>query len=1014
MHDWENPHLLHVNCEPTHATLLPYAEVNAAMAGERAASPFFSLLNGRWSFLHCPSPAAVPEGFYEAGYPDAWDTIPVPSCWQMLGYDVPVYTNVAYPIPVDPPRVPQENPVGLYRRVFTLPTGWDGRQVLLHLAGVDSAFYVWVNGQPVGYSQVAHMPSEFNITPYLVEGENLLAVQVFQWSDGTYLEDQDMWRMSGIFRDVYLVAVPALRVRDVRVRTLLDDAYTDATLDVAVTVSNSGQAADGLLTLCLLDASGQKVLLQQATVDALGAGGETVVTVAAPVANPQKWTAETPYLYTLLIAMNSDVQVVKVGFRRVEIIDRVLHLNGRPIKLKGVNRHDTHPDLGHAVSYESMVQDIMAMKRHNINAVRTSHYPNDPRWYDLCDRYGLYVIDEADLETHGMQPLSRLSRDPEWREAYVDRAIRMVERDKNHPSIIIWSLGNESGYGENHIAMAEWIHANDPTRLVHYEGGTGWGANELDNACLDIVSTMYPEVARLVAEGEKTDDPRPFFMCEYAHAMGNGPGNLQEYWDAIYAAPRLMGGCVWEWVDHGIRQTTETGEEWFAYGGDFGDKPNDGNFCIDGLNFPDRIPHSGLIEYKKVLEPVTVEAVDLAKGIVALRNRLDFATLDGLAGAWWIEAEGETLQGGALPPLDVPAGETREITLPYAPPAATPGTEIWLNLSFTQAAPTPWAPQGYEVAWAQFALPVSGVYVAAGVRGEVLLEEADDWFACFGDDFRLLVDRHTGRIAEWDYRGTPLLLEGPRPHFWRAPTDNDVHVARDWRAAGYDRLFPRMDRLTVSRESEAAATWEVETVWAGWSLPPNFRTVERYRLTADGRLQVHAALEPLREGLPVLPRFGLRLVLPGDFEQFAWYGRGPHECYVDRERSARVGVYRSTVTEQYVPYVMPQEHGNHTDVRWAMLTDLHGIGLLASAQRLEVSASHFTAEDLTAAKHTYELEPRGEVILNLDDRQAPLGSQSCGPGPLEQYLLKADARSFSLCLTPLSLDAASPWTTWKG
>ena len=652
-HDWENLQVLQRNREPAHATLLPYADAAGALSGERGASPYFKLLNGHWHFCYVPTPVEAPEHFESERFDaSGWDSISVPSNWQMLGYGRPNYTNVRYPFPVDPPRVPQDNSCGLYRRTFALPEGWDGKEVFLEFEGVNSAFYVWLNGQMVGYSQGAHVPAEFRLTPYVRSGANLLVVQVFQWSDGAYLEDQDMWRLNGIFRDVYLFATPSVHMRDVRVGAELDETYTDAVLNVSVALRNYGSSALGGLIKALhelkggasagyrvsarlLDAAGAAVVEGEIGESiSLDAGAEATLAASFSVKAPAKWSAEEPNLYTLLLTLADpagsvqEVVRVNVGFRKVEIKQGVFYFNGVPIKLQGVNRHDTHPDLGHAVSLESMIHDVVLMKQHNINTVRTSHYPNDPRWLDLCDRYGLYVVDEADLECHGFGTVGdqdQISEDPAWEAAYLDRAIRMVERDKNHPCVIMWSLGNESGYGRNHVAMADWIHKFDPSLPVHYEGATGWGnrANGKPFAgVVDVYSTMYPTVERIINEGQQTDNPLPFFMCEYAHAMGNGPGNLKEYWDAIRAYPRLMGGCVWEWVDHSVRQRTEDGEEWWAYGGDFNDHPNDGNFCVDGLCWPDRTPYPGLIEYKKILEPVHVEAIDLKAGMVKHRQPL--------------------------------------------------------------------------------------------------------------------------------------------------------------------------------------------------------------------------------------------------------------------------------------------------------------------------------------------------------------------------------------------------------
>jgi len=1024
LHDWENPSLLSRNREPARATLFPYVDAESALSGERGASPYFRSLNGRWSFYYAAAPDAIPTGCEKVAYDAAaWDGIPVPGNWQMYGYGVPNYTNVNYPYPVDPPYVPQENPVGVYRRTFRVPANWQGHQVFLHFAGVDSAFYVYVNGQAVGYSQGAHLPSEFNITSYLQPGDNLLVVQVYQWSDGSYLEDQDMWRLSGIFRDVYLLATPHIHLWDAGVTTHFDAAYADATLAVRVTVKNHASHPVQLTVMAsLLDAEGHAVFaLPLAGAGIVAAGAAEALTLDAPVAAPRKWSAEEPHLYTLLLTLYDqegrtlEVTPITVGFRQIEMHDSRVWCNGVPITLQGVNRHDTHPDYGHAVPMATMHRDIQLMKQHNINCVRTSHYPNDPRWYDLCDRYGLYVIDEADLECHGFGAIgvmNQLSDDPAWRDAYLDRAVRMVARDKNHPSVIFWSLGNESGFGPNHVAMADWMHANDPTRLVHYEGATGWSTEQARTAtCVDVVSVMYPTVQRLHDEGQATDDPRPFFMCEYAHAMGNGPGNLKEYWAAIRQYPRLLGGCIWEWVDHGIRRHTATGEAWFAYGGDFGDQPNDGNFCIDGLNFPDRIPHSGLTEYKKVIEPVVVEALDLRAGRISIHNRYDFASLQHLDGAWRVHCDGDILAHGTLPTLATPAGKALEATLDYVLPTPRPDAEYWLDITFTLKQDTLWAMRGFEVAWAQFALPVAATTAptfALRNMPALALVETTTTFDIQGDDFALVFDRIHGTLASWSYQGQALLTAGPRLSVWRAPTDNDVHIAQQWRQAGLDRLQQRVERVCLEKQVSQAVRIIVDAVYAPFALAPAFSCTYRYTIYGSGDILLETHVVPRRD-LPPLPRLGVQLRLPGVLDQLAWYGRGPHESYRDRQESARVGRYAGTVQAQYIPYVMPQEHGNKTDVRWAAVTDAFGLGVLAVGMPLlNVSALPFTPEELTAARHTYDLHPRQETILHLDIAHNGLGSQSCGPGPLDQYLLQAVETTFSLRLTPCNTDADSP------
>jgi beta-galactosidase/beta-glucuronidase len=1016
VNDWENPRVLERSREPARATLLPCPDEATALSGERGASPWFKLLNGDWRFHYALRPEAAPAGFDASG----WKTLPVPSNWQMHGYDRPHYTNRNYPYPLDPPRVPNENPVGCYRREFSLPAGFSGRQVFLVFQGVNSAFYVWVNGRMAGYSQGSHMPSEFNVTALVRPGRNLLAVKVLKWSDASYLEDQDFWRLSGIFRDVYLLSLPDVHIRDVFVRTTFDKSYRDATLAVDVNVRNCAAkpAAGCRLSARLLDSEGRVVLEQPVgKVLRLAPGAEAALTLRAPVASPRKWSAEEPNLHTLLLTLRDargrvlEVQRLRVGFRQVEIRGRQFLVNGVPVKLHGVNRHDTHPDLGHAVSLESMVQDVVLMKRHNVNAVRTSHYPNDPRWYQLCDEYGLYVIDEADLETHGFgyEAPDIPARVPLWKEAFLDRAVRMVERDKNHPCIVMWSLGNESGYGPNHDAMARWIRGRDRTRPIHYEGAG-------DAKVVDVVSGMYPKVADLAAEGRKKD-PRPFFMCEYAHAMGQGPGNLQEYWEVIRRHPRLMGGCIWEWADHSIRQKTAAGREWFAYGGDFGDFPNDGNFCIDGLNFPDRVPHTGLIEYRRIVQPVEVEPVDLLAGRVRIVNRRHFATLADLEGSWTLRADDAVLAQGALPLLDVPAGQSRELTLPCAPPIPEPGATYWLNFSFALKEAVRWAPRGYQLACAQFELPVkrapAPVLCLAAMPGLELAESGAE-ISVRGAEFSLTFDRHDGQLLDWEWQGRKLLAAGPRVQLWRAPTDNDKYIVNDWRKAGYDRLVPRVSRVVAARLRPAAARIEAEFTLGASSLPPGFAVRQACTVCGSGELLIETHLEPLAKDLPPLPRVGLELRLPAGFERFAWYGRGPHESYPDRKASALVGVYSGTVDEQYVPYVRPQENGNKSDVRWAALTDLRGSGLLvAGLPLLNVSAHHYAVEDFTRSRHAHELTRLEEIVLHLDHLQAGLGSASCGPKPLPQYLIQPRAISFAVRLRPFSGDAAGPMALWK-
>ncbi|NLY52646.1 MAG: DUF4981 domain-containing protein [Firmicutes bacterium] len=1013
--DWENPQVLHRNRLPAHALLLPYPDEASALTGERGNSPWFRLLNGQWQFCYVASPSLVPSGFQNPDYDASdWDSSTVPSNWQMAGYGRPHYTNVIYPFPVDPPKVPSENPTGCYRRIFHVPIDWQNRPVILRFEGVDSAFYVWVNGEFIGFSKGSRLPAEFDITDYVQPGENLVAVQVMQWSDGSYLEDQDMWWLSGIFRDVYIYSPPAVHVYDLRVRTELDGEYRDAVLDAALVIKNCRDTSvkDHELSLSLVDCAGRLVVPTESQSVEVYAGGDVSLEFRIPVANPLKWTAETPNLYKLLVTLKDDsgkvlsVQQCSVGFRQVEIKDGNLLVNGVPIMIKGVNRHEMHPDLGRAVSVDSMIEDILLMKRHNINAVRTSHYANDPRWYDLCDYYGIYVLDETDLETHGfgtVGDINRLSDDPEWEKAYLDRMERMVERDKNHPSVIIWSLGNESGFGRNHRAMAEWTRKADPTRPIHYEG-------DRTQEVADIVGPMYTPVDKVIELGQEESYTKPVILCEYAHAMGNGPGGFKEYWEAFYKYPRLQGGFVWDWVDQGLRQWTPQGTERFAYGGDFGDEPNDANFLINGLIFPDRRPSPGLLEYKKVLEPVLVEVENLDEKKVRITNRYDFLTLDHLNLSWSITADGKVLETGQLPVPKLAPGETGTVTIPYAELAGLPATDYWLTLRFTLASDCSWAPAGHEVAWAQFKLPVdvsSGPVILMDAMPDLSLSQSNTCLEIKGETFQLSFDKVYGLITSWLHHGRPIITRGPRLNFWRAPTDNDVVYVKEWKRARLNQLQHRVDEVVVEAAKKHVQV-KLRTRIAPPVLDHGFDCTYIYTIYGDGNVMLEVQGRPQGQ-LPVLPRIGLQMILPIDLNQVSWYGRGPGESYVDSKLANKFGIYACSVDELYVPYVYPQEHGNRTDVFWVALTDLRGVGLFAAGDRpLNFSAHRFSTEDLEKARHTDELIWRDEIYLNIDYRHHGLGSGSCGPPTLPQYELQPHDFTFTVRLKPFCASSITP------
>jgi len=1007
--DWENPEMVGQNKEPAHCTLMVYPDVETAMVGTREASPFYKSLNGNWKFNWVRKPADRPADFYKPDYDVSnWKVIPVPSNWQMHGYGIPIYTNVTYPFPKNPPHIPHDyNPVGSYRTTFAVPDEWKDRQVFIHFDGVKSAFYLWINGEKVGYSQGSMTPAEFNITSYLRDGENVLAAEVYRWSDGSYLEDQDMWRLSGIYRDVYLFSTPTVHMRDFFVRSDLDERYEDASLRVTAKIRNYGREVAGTHTVSvtLLEPTGKpfsKDPLMSQSVSEIAAHGEAVLEMVAPVPNPRKWSAETPNLYTMLLTLKDasgkliEVERCPIGFREVEIKDNQLFVNGVSIKIKGVNRHEHDPDHGRAVPLSRMVQDIKLLKQNNINTVRTSHYPDQPVWYDLCDRYGIYLIDEANIESHGMgyKLDETLGNKPEWGKAHVDRVTSMVERDKNHPSVIIWSMGNEAGSGCNFDAASAAARKLDPTRPIHYERY---------NDIADIHSEMYYRIPQLIKYA-RGNPAKPFILCEYAHAMGNSVGNLQDYWDVIEAFPCLTGGCIWDFVDQGLRKKAPNGTEFWAYGGDYGDEPNDGNFCCNGIVQPDRRPNPSLHEVKKVYQNIKVEPVDLVAGKVRVRNKYDFLKLDFVEPSWELARDGEIIQRGTLPVLSVEPKITQEITVPFTKPEPTPGAEYFLKITFSLAKDALWAERGHVVAWDQFQVPFEVAPVAAiGVAAmpDVTLRESSREITVNGKDFAVTVGKDSGAIESFECGGKQLIGAALIPNFWRAPIDNDRGNGMPkrlavWRSAGAARRVVAVEATLV--------TPQVVKITADMILPAGgskYRSI--YTVYGSGDVIVENTFEPGKK-LPNLPRFGMQMAMPAEFDMVRWYGRGPHESYWDRKTSAAVGLYSGSVEELIHPYIRPQENANRTDVRWVAFTNSGGIGLLAVGMPvLNFSAWPYTMQDLEEATHNYELPRRDFITVNLDYQQMGVGGDnSWGARTHREYTLPAKPYSYCFRLVPIS------------
>jgi beta-galactosidase len=1020
--DWENPGVVARNRELPHADLVPFPDAASARRGARGDSPRMRTLNGDWKFNWVPTPDERPKDFWRADFnDDRWATVKVPANMELGGYGYPIYVNSAYAFrPVEPPLIPHDNnPVGSFRRRFRVPSDWSGMNVFARFEGVSSAFYLWVNGQEVGYSEGSRTPAEFDLTPYLKSGENLLAVEVYRYSDGSYLECQDFWRMSGIFRDVWLIGRPLVYLRDFWVRTELDEAFKDAELLVDPEVGNRTEERKSYsLELQLLDPKGKEVFrrTEESRTVNRGISDRSSYRVAVPA--PALWTAESPELYVLLLSLKDDQGKVlesvrsRVGFREVEVKGGQLLVNGRAILIKGTNRHENDPDTGHYITRESMLQDILLMKRNNLNAVRTSHYPDTPEWYDLCDEYGLWLIDEANIESHGIgyNPDRTLANKIEWLLPHMDRTVRMVERDKNHPSVIIWSLGNEAGDGLGTIATAGWIHGREPTRPVHYERAG-------DRRYVDLISPMYASADYLVRWAAQPHD-RPLILCEYAHAMGNSTGNLFKYLDAWRAHPQLQGGFIWDWVDQGLRRPVPEAyrsrkqlvpnQTFFAYGGDFGppDVPSDDNFCMNGLVAADRTPHPGLNEVRYQYRPVRARMLESAaeRSVLEVENAYDFLALDHLeARASWTGMKPFVMHVDQLEP-----GRKREITLRHSAfQGGEPGEERFFDLEFATTAATSWAPKGHVVAREQIPLGVVPFEpVALATMPALAVSDSAGGVRVAGQSFELFFDRGQGTITSLRLGGTELLAGGLKPEFWRAPTDNDRGFGMPerwgvWKEAG--RSWEPGTALVAQPDSarvEIAVPGRLPALECGLTL--------RFEVFGSGDVTVEAELDPVAAGLSPMPRFALRMQVPGGFEQFTWFGPGPWETYRDRVQGAPVSIYEQTVDGLFTDYSEPQENGNRTGVRFASLTRGDGTGLLVAAldqtaeARLDVSALHYTLEDLERAKHTYELERTEEVNVLVGQVMGVGGDDSWGARPHPEFQLPAQPRRLVFRLRPFT------------
>ncbi len=1001
LNDWENPALVQQNKEKPHATGMIFTNAADVKSDDYSRSPFFKTLNGTWKFSYTAQYANRPMNFFETNLDDSkWNEIPVPSNWEWKGFGIPIYTNIIYPFPKNPPFIGDNNPVGTYRKQFTVPETWGGKDILLHFGSITGCAFVYVNGQKVGMSKNSKSPAEFNISPYLVKGNNVLAVQVFRWHDGSYLEDQDFWRVSGIERDVFLYALPTLSVWDFFLKGDLDANYTNglfsAVIDMRQFTGNTIKA--GTVLVEVQDKNGKAVFSRQQKFT-VGADSIQTISFSGTVKNPVKWSAEFPTLYDCIITSKDatgnvlGVTGAKIGFRKVEIKNAQLLINGVATYVHGVNRHEHDEIKGHVPSRELMVKDIQLMKQNNINAVRTSHYPNDPLWYKLCDEYGLYLVDEANIETHGMGAALQGWIDvakhpahlPVWAPSFLNRIYNLVERDKNHPSVILWSLGNENANGPVFKDAYKWIKQRDSSRYVQFES-----AGEEENT--DIVCPMYPGMNYMKAYAA-SDKKRPFIMCEYSHAMGNSNGNFQEYWDVIMSNKKMQGGFIWDWVDQGMKRTTPDGRTWWAYGGDLGGYAlqNDENFCTNGLVASDRSIHPGLNEVKKVYQNILFKAKDAAKGSVTVINLFDFTNLAQYSFKWQLMRNGELVKEDTFSVNLVPH-QQKDIALNIPQFKSAEGTEYYLNVFAFIKTATPLLPVGLEIAREQF--KTAGDYFATSSNKEnnLKISKTGDNISFTSDKISGMFNVNQGRISKYTINNDALnIYQYPEPYFWRAPTDNDFGNNMPdglgiWRNA-HSNLQKK--NVTVGEQTAAGLSIKVDYDLTGINVP---YTVE-YLIQNDGSIKITASIDMVGRNLPELPRFGMRMQLPEAFSNLSYYGRGPWENYTDRNTASFVGFYKDEVKNQAtINYIRPQESGYKTDVRWLTLTNKDGKGLqVEGMQPICFSATNNKAEDLDPGnskkqQHWIDIKPRKEVYLNIDLRQRGVGGDnSWGALPHDQY-----------------------------
>ena len=1030
--DWENPEMFNQNREDPHATLISFPDEQRALEAIKANSPNYLSLDGTWRFNWVKSPDQRPFWFFKDDYDTRdWKDIEVPSNWQMKGYDIPLYVNIGYPFKKNPPYIHHEwNPVGSYKRSFKVPSDWKNKEVFLHFGAVSSAFYVWVNEQLVGYSEDSKVPAEFNVTKYLKGRNNSVSVEVYRWSDGSYLEDQDFWRLSGIQRTVFLHSRPKTFINDFFAVGDLENNYNDGHLKLNVSLESSAINESDFVVDASLFEGARKLFTESKDVRLSESKG--MINFTKIFSGIKKWSAEKPSLYSLVLSLkDKDGNILesvssKIGFRKVEIINSQLLVNGVAILIKGTNMHE-HDDVnGHVVDEAMILKDIRVMKSNNINAVRTSHYPQQELWYEMCDKYGLYLVDEADIESHGIgyDKDVTIADKPEWAAAHLNRMQRMVERDKNHPSVIIWSMGNEAGDGNNFLNGYKWIKGRDATRPVQYERAEK--STNTTERHTDIWCPMYARIEEVEAYAKDKKNDRPLIMCEYAHAMGNSTGNLQDYWDIIEKYPKLQGAFVWDWVDQGILKTDENGEKYWTYGGDYGEEgmPSDGNFCLNGLTWPDRTGKPGLSEVKKVYQYVGFTPVDLANGLIKVKNKYDFTTLSEFNFEWEVVSDGNVIQSGKIPFPDLKPKAELGFMIPFDKIDPAPGAEYFLNLRVSRSDEWNSVPEDHIYASAQFKLPAEGKPVIAK-RDELAVlqtKNVDKKLEVSGIDLKIIFDLVNGRLESYTYKGKELIKKGPEPDFWRPPTDNDYGYDMDkklgaWKKAG-ERTVVTKANISQLELGKVVVTFNYDIPGTDGGKIGGFAT--SYTIFGSADVVIKNQFSKISDNIPEIPRMGMQMQLPEEFMNLKWLGRGPHENYVDRKTSADVGLYESTVADQYVPYIRPQENGYRTDTRWLTLTNDNGTGILVSGDPLICFAalnnihddfespgklSQYRKDAKSANTHTIDVKPRDLVNLNIDLGQMGVGGDnSWGALIHPQYRLLEKKYEYSFRIRPVVKD----------